>query len=145
MTQRLRVLVVGTGAEKLEALHEIVADVVADRAELLALDVPRRPTDPGLAWGTEQVHLHRFGPAGGLGPAAGQPLAEDGDVWKAILAAATTHDIDVIVMASTREGWLQRAFGGSALRDVLANGERPVIAVPEVVVASSQQEAADGR
>ncbi len=144
MTRHLRVLLVGTGSDELEGLREVAADIVAPGAELLALDVPRGSTDPGLAWGTEQVQLRQVCSAheGGLGPPAAQPLAEDGDVWKAILAAADGHEIDVIVIASLQESWLRRIFVGSTAHDLLDHAALPVLAVPDGVAAASNREPA---
>ena len=144
MTRPLRVLVVGTGSSELEGLREVAAGIVTPESELLALDVPQGPTDPGLAWGTEQAQLHQVLSAreGGLGPPVAQPLAEDGDVWKAVVAAVDAHEVDVVIIASLQESWLRRFFVGSTVQDLLAHAALPVLAVPDGVVATWKREPA---
>lgn len=144
MAGRPCVLIVGMDAHELHALRDIAGAIVADDSELLALEVPEGSTDPALAWGIDQVRLHEFdADAGGLGPAVPQPLGEDGDVWKAIVAAADGHDVDVVVIASPRQSWFRRLRVGSAARDLLGHADVPVLAVPENVVASAVHKRSD--
>lgn len=136
MDGRTCVLIVGSDLAELRALRDLAAGVVADDAMLLALEVPEGSTDPELAWGTDRVRIREFGDpdTAALGPPVPEPLSDDGDVWKAIVNAADDHDVDLVVIASPRQGWFRRTFFGSAAKDLLANGEVPVLAVPEPVV-----------
>lgn len=137
MAGRPCVLIVGTDVGELHALRDIAGGIVAEDSELLALEVPEGSSDPALAWGTDRVRLREFDAAcdGGLGQPVVQPLGEDGDVWKSIVAAAEGHDIDLVVIASPRQSWFRRMLVGSATHDLLAHADLPVLAVPENALA----------
>jgi nucleotide-binding universal stress UspA family protein len=58
-------------------------------------------------------------------------IGEVGDPANAILAAAESHDADVIVVGSTRKGWWRRLFEGSVSQDVVRESPRPVLLIGE--------------
>jgi len=73
-------------------------------------------------------------PGSGDNP-AGSDVIEDiivveGNVADEIIAAATAHACDVIVMGSRQRSLLSEAFSGSVVRKVLRRARKPVFVVP---------------
>jgi nucleotide-binding universal stress UspA family protein len=61
-----------------------------------------------------------------------QPLAEDGDSWKAIVVAARRYDVDLV---NKRQGWFSRLFSGSAAQDLVTHADWPVLLVSDEALA----------
>jgi nucleotide-binding universal stress UspA family protein len=61
---------------------------------------------------------------------AATPLGDVGDPVPAILRAAETHDVDVIVVGASHAGWFARLIAPPVAAHVLKGSDRPVLVVP---------------
>lgn len=139
---RRRVLVVGRDGPEVLSLHEAVEALLARGTAYLALELDTTSQDPALAWGTELPIVRDLVPPleGSIvqpeqestsqepGRSA-EPLAEDGDSWRAINGAARRYNVDLVVMSVPRQSWISRLFSGSAAGELVANGDVPVLLV----------------
>lgn len=139
MSERLRVLIVGASDEEIAALSEVALRFITPDAEVFGLEAEAVSSDAELAWGTKHLEIRRLpGDRGDpLEPGASQPLGEDGDVGTAIIEAAHRNGVEVVVVASHRQGWLRRVFAGSAAHDLLDHADFPVLAVPEAALTAA--------
>lgn len=61
------------------------------------------------------------------GLAHAEAIGDTGDPAEAILAAARTHHVDVIVVGSHERGWFKRLVTSSVSGDVIRDSEIPVL------------------
>jgi hypothetical protein len=127
---RVRALVVGGDTEGVTKLTDVVIALLGPGCEVAAIELDTSSVDSQLAWGTAGPRVRPITPLtcdrGALGE---QPLAEDGDTWKAIVDAAHRTEADVIVVLRRHQHWLSRVFSGSAARDLIEHSELPVLVV----------------
>lgn len=56
-----------------------------------------------------------------------EPVGSTGDPVEAIIAAATAHNADVIVVGTHERGWFKRLVGSSVSNEVIRDSEIPVL------------------
>lgn len=61
---------------------------------------------------------------------AATPIGDVGDPVPAILQAADTHGVDVIVVGASHAGWFARLVARPVAESVLEGSDRPVLVVP---------------
>ena len=141
MNTPTRVLVVGADTAEVTVLGAYVRTLFHGRCDLLAIEIDTTSVDPALAWGTEGPRVVALDPIDATPtptPGEEQPLAEDGDSWKAIAAAAKRHHVHLIALVNIRQSWYSRWLSGSAARDVAAHAQHPVLLVPRDTLDAAQ-------
>lgn len=146
MTGPAQVLVVGADTAEVSALGDYVTTLLDGRCDLLAIEMDTTSVDPELAWGTEGPNVVRLTSDGATAASTAEeePLAEDGDSWKAIVDAAERHHVDVIALVHRRQPWYSRLLSGSAARDVVAHADHPVLLVPQHALGTGDRAPRDG-
>jgi nucleotide-binding universal stress UspA family protein len=56
-----------------------------------------------------------------------EPVGDTGDPAEAIIAAATAHKADVVVVGTHERGWFKRLVGSSVSNSVIRDSEIPVL------------------
>ncbi|WP_162941459.1 universal stress protein [Desertimonas flava] len=105
-------------------------EILGSGCEVLVMEAERSSIDLDLAWGTGQPTVQPITATEAGAVAGPQPLAEDGESWKAIVEAASRASVDVIVLSQDRTGRLRRLLTGSAVNDVVAHAPLPVLVLP---------------
>ena len=65
--------------------------------------------------------------AGEAGLLHAEPIGDTGDPAEAIIAAATAHKADVVVVGTHERSWFKRLVGSSVSNEVIRDSEIPVL------------------
>lgn len=134
--KRYRALIVGDSLEEIQALRATSTGMVGRDAPVIALEASRNSADMDLIWSTHPVKIYELTDTDHREPGVlvEEFCSDDADVWKVIVDAAHRYEVDVIVIAGHRRGWLRRLVSGSAARDLLNHSDVPILAMPEAAL-----------
>ncbi len=105
--------------------HEVHTVTAEGLAQVPPVYAPGAPATVSID-GRPILETHEVFPDGSE---SAEPLSFSHDVATALVEAAETLDVDLIVVGSSDRGLLERIFLGSVSQDVVQKAERPVLVV----------------